>query len=482
MANGKDMTAEELSAAIHEIQRRVRARHPSGEIGSSGIQLPDLMPLVHARDAADAKVASIGSVNPRPPGLVNDVLQGAKKTVARALNWFGRGQVDFNRAVAGYLQANIEALSEMRRAMTEMVRFTEESSKRIAARMDDLSKRQESVPGQLAELRKEAADIRLHWSQWRPQWEERLGQSEIRLLRTVSEMQGAFQHRTGILESSFRETVQAQHADYNAALERVAQDVQKRLWADFERVRRDYEQMIHAELRLIRQRAAVAPPAAIPAAQTEPPFAVDWLAFGSKFRGESDAIRGQQGLYIERFTGAADVLDVGCGRGEFLAAAREAGIHARGIDANAEMVAICRAQGLDAETADLFEYLSSLPPESLGGLYCSQVVEHLPPQRVPELLRLAQAKLRSGALLAIETPNPECLAIFATHFYLDPTHSRPVPPALLAFYLEELGFTRIEVVRLHPAVEHAPALASLPAEVREQFFGAQDYAAFARKS
>jgi hypothetical protein len=110
------------------------------------------------------------------------------------------------------------------------------------------------------------------------------------------------------------------------------------------------------------------------------------------------------------------------------------------------------------------------------------VVEHLPPQRVPELLRLAHTKPRSGALLAIETPNPECLAIFATHFYLDPTHSRPVPPALLAFYLEELGFTRIEVVRLHPAVEHALALASLPAEVREQFFGAQDYAAFARKS
>ncbi|MBX9604307.1 MAG: methyltransferase domain-containing protein [Bryobacteraceae bacterium] len=482
MANGKDMTAEELSAAIQEIQRRVRARHPSGEIGSSGILLPDLMPLVHARDAADAKVASIGGVNPRPPGLLNDLVQAAKKSVARALTWFGRGQVDFNRAVTNYLQANIEALSEMRRAMTEMVRFTEEAAQRTAARMDDLAARQENVPDQLAELRKDAADIRLHWSQWRPQWEERLGQSEIRLLRTVSEMQGAFQHRTGILESGFRETVRAQHADYNAALERVAQDVQKRLWADFERVRRDYEQMIHAELRLIRQRAAIPPAAGASPPAPEPPLAVDWLAFGNKFRGDPESIRAQQGMYVQRFAGADDVLDIGCGRGEFLEAAREAGIPARGIDANAEMVAICRARGLEAETADLFEYLSSLPGESLGGLYCSQVIEHLPPQRVPELLRLAHAKLRSGGLIAIETPNPECLAIFATHFYLDPTHSRPVPPALLAFYLQELGFTRIEVTRLHPAVDNAPALASLPAELREQFFGAQDYAAFARKA
>lgn len=476
------MTAEELSAAIAEIQRRVRARHPSGEIGSSGIQLPDLMPLVHARDAADAKVASIGSVNPRPPGLVNDVLQGVKKTVARALNWFGRGQVDFNRAVTGYLQANIEALSEMRRAMTEMVRFTEEASQRIAARMDELAAREHGIPEQVAELRKEAADIRVHWAQWRPQWEDRLGKSEIQLLRTVSEMQGAFQHRTSILESGFRETVQAQHADYNAALERVAQDVQKRLWADFERVRGDYERMIHAELRLIRQRSPLPAAAPAPPLQKDEPFPVDWLAFGDKFRGNQESIRAQQGLYIERFAGASDVLDVGCGRGEFLEAAREAGIQARGIDANPEMVAICRAKGLEAETADLFEYLSSLPSDSLGGLYSSQVVEHLPPPRVPELLRLAHAKLRSGALIAIETPNPECLAIFATHFYLDPTHSRPVPPALLAFYLEELGFTRIEVLRLHPAIENAPALGSLPAEVREQFFGAQDYAAFARKA
>ena len=80
-----------------------------------------------------------------------------------------------------------------------------------------------------------------------------------------------------------------------------------------------------------------------------------------------------------------------------------------------------------------------------------------------------------GGVLVIETPNPECLAIFATHFYLDPTHTRPVPHPLLAFYMEENGLGRIEVHKLSPAVESMPALASLPEDFRNAFFGGLDY-------
>ena len=81
----------------------------------------------------------------------------------------------------------------------------------------------------------------------------------------------------------------------------------------------------------------------------------------------------------------------------------------------------------------------------------------------------------------METPNPECLAIFATHFYLDPTHTRPIPPPLMAFYLEEAGLGRIEVERLYPAVDTMPSLAALPEDFRKEFFGSLDYAIFGRK-
>ena len=105
----------------------------------------------------------------------------------------------------------------------------------------------------------------------------------------------------------------------------------------------------------------------------------------------------------------------------------------------------------------------------------------LPPERLPDLVNLLARKLKHGALVAIETPNPECLAIFATHFYLDPTHTRPVPAPLLRFYLEEAGLVNIEVERLAPAVESWPSLLELPAGVREDFFGGLDYAIFARR-
>jgi len=208
---------------------------------------------------------------------------------------------------------------------------------------------------------------------------------------------------------------------------------------------------------------------------------IDWLKFAEKFRGSEASVKERQQMYAARFRGAANVLDIGCGRGELLEVFHEADIQAHGIDLNDDSIAICRNKGLAAEKADLFAYLASLPDSSLGGVVCCQVVEHLPAERLPEFIRLAQSKLRAGARLAIKTPNPECLAIFATHFYLDPTHRHPIPPALLSFYLEEAGFGRIEVERLYPAIDSMPSLAELPEGFRKDFFGSLDYAIFGTK-
>lgn len=186
-------------------------------------------------------------------------------------------------------------------------------------------------------------------------------------------------------------------------------------------------------------------------------------------------------MYASRFRDHAPVLDIGCGRGEMLQVFREAGIEARGIDSNDDSIALCQASGLEAQKADLFAYLSALPDASLGGVVCCQVVEHLPQARLPEMIRLAHAKLRAGGLVAIETPNPECLAIFATHFYIDPTHRHPIPPALASFYLEEAGFGRVEIERLSPAIESMPSVRELPEGFRKEFFGSLDYTAFAVK-
>ena len=457
------MESAELLAIVREVRERVRARHPEATGGASPVPLPDLMPLVHARDAAMGKVAAIGTVNPRPGGLVNGLVQGWKRFVARVLDWHVREQVEFNRKLIDCLDTVIEALGENNRLLRDFATASEE-----------------------------CRDIRGHWDQWRVEWERKLERNEIQFLRSVADLQGAFQHRVNVVDAGYRDTIRAQHQEFTAALERQGNDIQTRLWADLERIRMEYERLIHSELKMIRQRAASGAglPAGPPSNLAEPktgqagmpaPLAFDYAHFAERFRGSEEYVKGGQQFYRSYFENCRNVLDIGCGRGEFLEMMCAAGVPARGIDLSEESVALCRRKGLAAEVADLFAYLENLPEASLDGILCSQVVEHLPPERLPEMVKLAVSRLERGGVIAIETPNPECLAIFATHFYLDPTHARPVPHALLGFYLEEFGAGRIEVRRLSPAVESMPSLASLPEDFREAFFGALDYAIIARK-
>ncbi len=463
------METDELTAILQEVRDRVRARHPDA-VTVAALPLPDLMPLLHARDAAEAKVAAIGTVNPRAGGPVNWLAQKLKKAIARALDWHVREQVEFNRNVMACVQSTLEALEDTRRVMAAM-------DQQFGSAVQELR----------AEAR-ELKDIRSHWIDWRHEWEHKLVVNETKLLRGLAELNASYQHRAGQMESYFRDQVKLQHGEFEGALDRYGVDIQKRLWADLERVRKDYDHLIHSELRLIRQRAATSAAVAASgpekvgggaAAPVQPDF--DYARFAERFRGPEEYVKKGQEFYLPYFAGRREVLDIGCGRGEFLGLMRDHGVGARGIDLSAESVEVCRQKGLQAEVADLYAYLGALPEGSLDGIFCSQVVEHLAPERLPDMIRLAASRLQRDGVLAIETPNPECLAIFASHFYLDPTHTRPVPHPLLGFYMEESGLGGVEVHRLSPAVESMPALASLPADFREAFFGGLDYAIVGRK-
>ena len=473
------MRDEELTAAIREVRDRARARTPNGTLGLEGVTAPDLMPLVHARDAAEAKVAAIGTVNPRPPGLKNSIAQALKRFVARALDWHVREQVEFNRGVMVCVQASLDALTDVSRGLAAVSAHHRQFREEMDARERQLRAELAGYSREAEELK----DIRRHWAEWRVGFEDRRTAGEIHVLRTISELQASYQHRLTLLEQNWRELLAQQHNNFTMALDLKTNEVQKRLWQDLEQIRVEYEKLIYSELRTLRQKQ----PGMEPAARGTAPapighIPIDWMRFGDIFRGPEERIREHQKRYVPRFAGAkGEILDIGCGRGEFLDVAREAGLVARGIDLSEECVALCRSKGLTAEGADMFAFLEALPDRALGGVFCSQVVEHLPPDRLPVLAQLLSAKLRPGASVVFETPNPECLAIFATHFYIDPTHTRPVPAVLMRFYLEEAGFGSIEVERLAPAVETMPALSDLPASVRDTFFGGLDYAIVARK-
>jgi 2-polyprenyl-3-methyl-5-hydroxy-6-metoxy-1,4-benzoquinol methylase len=267
------------------------------------------------------------------------------------------------------------------------------------------------------------------------------------------------------------------------------------------------------ELRLLQQRVASmerdvarrleGAVAAAPAGTAPGPLAADavtYVGFEDRFRGRAEDIRARLEVYAPLFAGASDVLDIGCGRGEFLELLRARGIGARGIDANRAMVDVCRERGLEADVADALAYLDARSDGSLGGLVAIQVVEHLEPAYLLQLLQTAYLKLRPGAPLVLETVNVASWMAYFECYLRDLTHVRPLHPDTLRYLVQASGFTGINVeyrqpvahadrldrIELPPAAD--PALAAIVAVVNlhadklnARLFAPMDYAVVARR-
>jgi SAM-dependent methyltransferase len=241
--------------------------------------------------------------------------------------------------------------------------------------------------------------------------------------------------------------------------------------------------------RVERRRADGAPPATV-AAQPAAAALPDYFAFEARMRGRSDEIRERQRSYVDDFRDAAPVLDVGCGRGELVGLLREAGVEARGVDADADMVAFARGEGLPVEQADLLAHLETLEDDSLGGIFAGQVVEHLPPPALVRLFQLAAAKLRPHGLFVAETINP--LSPLALRYYFsDLTHAQPLVPETLELLARQAGFRETKLRYLNPPEERLcdvdlpddaarEALAANVRRLNEVLFGPLDYALLAR--
>jgi SAM-dependent methyltransferase len=232
-----------------------------------------------------------------------------------------------------------------------------------------------------------------------------------------------------------------------------------------------------------RERAAAGPAtvAAQPAAANVP----DYFAFESRMRGSVEVVRERQRRYLDDLRGRGPVLDVGCGRGELVGLLREAGVEARGIDADADMVAYAQGEGLDVRQADAVAHLEALADGELGAVFMAQVVEHLPPPRLVRVLELAAAKLRSGGLLIAETINP-LSPLALRNYFADLTHAQPLVPETLELLARQAGFAETEIRFLNEPAERLtePDDAVIAANVRrlnELLFAPLDYALYARR-
>ncbi len=173
----------------------------------------------------------------------------------------------------------------------------------------------------------------------------------------------------------------------------------------------------------------------------------DWryTGFENRFRGTEDAVRSQLEAYVGLFKKGGKVLDLGCGRGEFLELLKKAGVEAEGVDLNGLSVEACLDKGLNCRRGDILEDLAGRADESLQGIFASQVIEHFPPAAIKRLVELAFAKLGPSGVLVLETVNPLSLFALVHIYFLDPTHITPVHPQAARFLLETAGFRDVDI-------------------------------------
>ena len=257
-------------------------------------------------------------------------------------------------------------------------------------------------------------------------------------------------------------------------LGRLARDTQNRL------------QSVEAELRALRARAG----GGNDVDGWGPRFAAIYADFTEHFRGSTAEVSAKLEGYlpdVHRLVGPGGVVDLGCGRGEWLTLLRAVGVAARGVDANPAFVAAGRARGLDMELGDALGYLEALPPDSIDMVTAFHVIEHLATEDLLALLEAARGALRPGGCLLLETPNPTNLVMAACDFYNDPTHRSPLPPSLTEYLVSTQGFRDVEVRSLHPKTSPlmptggANACARVHELVVQAHFGPQDYAVLGYK-
>ena len=215
--------------------------------------------------------------------------------------------------------------------------------------------------------------------------------------------------------------------------------------------------------------------------------------FVDAFRGSREDLLAAYAPLADRLAGSGPVLDVGCGRGEFVELLAERGTEVRGVDLDPVAVAVAREAGLPVEEGDGVAALAAAADGSLGAVVLLQVVEHLSAQDLVDLVALCADKVRPGGVVVAETVNPQSLYVFAHALYVDPTHLRPVHPAYLTFLFQEAGFAGVQIEWRSPPPE-ADRLVDLPGEgepvdtananvarLNALLFAPQDYALIAHR-
>lgn len=465
------------------------------------LEANDFSPLRGEIDTALEGTRRVGQINPRNPGLHNYAIQFVKKAMRRSLTWYTRplhyfqgGAIRALERITGILQSHDQSLQSISHELTRHVGLIEQNAEEIStqrtALADDMSALKvilqqtaslqvsilaltEKAAGLDQRLRQANFDVEAKLARWdaaeKEKFEEALMPCSLRIASITDEI--------GLLRSEL------QTATREGRELRLKGHVRDR---DLRRLYRDFRS---GTLAPSEQQSAAPVPSMFPSGiKSESQF--DYFVFEELYRGDEADIRIRQKKYLEYFRGCESVIDIGCGRGEFLELLRDNKITAKGVELGTDQYLLCMEKGLDVVQQDLFSYLESLPDESLGGLFSAQVIEHFTASDQLRYVTLAYRKTKPGSPVVFETINAQCVWAVLRNFFLDPTHVRPVHPETLKFAMESVGFKDVELRfsnpmadRLVPPLQLNEDTAQLAKfnraiqDLNELLYGNQDYAA-----
>ncbi|MGE6527577.1 methyltransferase domain-containing protein [Pseudomonas sp. NPDC077382] len=210
-----------------------------------------------------------------------------------------------------------------------------------------------------------------------------------------------------------------------------------------------------------------------------------YRAFEDRYRGSRELIKHRQEVYLpfiqplKELYPDCPVLDLGCGRGEWLELLMEKGFQARGIDLDEGMLEACRILELPAEQGEALATLKALPENSQAIVSGFHIAEHIPFPILQDIMAEVARVLKPAGLLILETPNAENIVVGTNNFYLDPAHERPIPHLLLSFLAEYSGFARTKLLRLQENLQEDSASVGLKSVLTGV---SQDYAVIAQKA
>ena len=215
-----------------------------------------------------------------------------------------------------------------------------------------------------------------------------------------------------------------------------------------------------------------------------------YVSFEDQFRGTREDIKERLKAYIPLIkvsnvgTSETPILDIGCGRGEWLEILKELNLEAMGLDINRVLIDRCRQNGLNAVEADAIAHLRKCSAGTIGAITGFHIIEHFEHAQLIKLIEEAVRVLKPGGIVIFETPNPKNIMVGACNFYADPTHIKPLFPDTMKFFFESMGFFQVEIRPMHPVGEEhwiKETDSEIASRFNTMFYGPQDYALIGMK-